>query len=107
VLGLVVARRLIENLTCVDFRGDNKTALSWLKTKRFRTDIALNRVCVKFNLVIGSVIHLPKEENTSVDFLSRDVTHESLQRKIFESAMPLISILSGGILLGYVTQTSI
>jgi hypothetical protein len=89
VLGLVVARRLVENLTCVDFRGDSKTALSWLKTKRFKTDIALNTtiiltwVCVKFNLVIGSVTHLPKEENTSADFLSREGNHESLQKKDF------------------------
>jgi hypothetical protein len=77
VLGLVVARRL--------GLGDSKTALSWLKTKRFKSDIALNTtiiltwVCVKFNLVIGSVTHLPKEENTSADFLSRDGTRESLQ----------------------------
>jgi hypothetical protein len=74
VLGLVVARRLVENLTCVDFRGDSKTALSWLKTKRFKTDIALNTtiiltwVCVKFNLVIGSVTHLPKRRRHQCGF---------------------------------------
>jgi hypothetical protein len=59
VVGLVVARRLVESLTCVDFRDDSKTALSWLK------------------------------------------------RRIIESEMPQISILSARILLGYVTQTSI
>jgi hypothetical protein len=113
VLGLVVARRLVENLTCVDFRGDSKTALSWLKTKRFKTDIALNTtiiltwVCVKFNLVIGSVTHLPKEENTSADFLSREGIMKVCKRRIFESEMPQISILSARILLGSVTQTSI
>lgn len=78
IIGLIGALSLKPNLRYAAFRGDSISALKWLSTGRVKSGLAHNlstifiNLCVKYNLEVTEVSHVPGVLNTSADLLSRN-----------------------------------
>ena len=77
ILALLTARRLgITDLT-LSFRGDSVTALTWIEEGQARSDRASNAavfltlLVLEWRVLTDETIHIPAEQNTDCDTLSR------------------------------------
>lgn len=80
VVGLVVTMKLCEPGTCVKFRGDSISALTWLQTFKFKS-ILIHKmatlytyVCLRHGFHISDSSHICALDNQRADFLSRHVS---------------------------------
>jgi hypothetical protein len=70
----------------VELRGDSITALTWGRKRGVRSPLATNASvlfalqCLAMKVDIGTVTHIPAEENWRADKLSRGVTIEGLSK---------------------------
>ena len=77
VIGLIVAMKFSPVGTCVMFRGDSETALTWLETGKFRSLLITKvatvfvYICLLHGFQICESQFLPAQENFKADYLSR------------------------------------
>jgi hypothetical protein len=80
IISIIGAIYLRPDISSIAFRGDSRTALSWLSTGRIKSDIASNlalifvHLCIDHKISVDEVSHLPGESNIPADMLSRGST---------------------------------
>ena len=78
VLGVRALFKMGRTPCTVRLRGDSITAITWAHKGSFRSDRVLNAAtffvlqCQLLGVTIVESVHLPKEQNTAADFLSRN-----------------------------------